>query len=257
MKAMDYVNSKYIRELAAKDVREDGRKAYDFRSIKVSSGIIKNAEGSSQVDLGLTRVMVGIKMIVDTPMEDTPDMGNLVVSAEMLPLADPEYEPGPPTPEAIELARVIDRGIRAAEYIDLHSLLIEEGKAWSVYLDIYILNNDGNLFDAGMLAALAAIADAKMPGYKEGKAVMNERIKPLPLGKAVSSCTFVKLGGKIFLDPNSSEEKAADARLTIETDGKVIRAMQKGMSGSFTKEEIETMIDTAMEKHAVLSVHTK
>ena len=81
MKAMDYVNSRYIRELAAKGVREDGRKAYDFRSIKVSSGIIKNAEGSSQVDLGLTRVMVGIKMIVDTPMEDTPDMGNLVVSA--------------------------------------------------------------------------------------------------------------------------------------------------------------------------------
>lgn len=257
MKAMDYVNSKYIREIAAKGLREDGRGAFDYRDIGVQRGVIKNAEGSAQADLGSTRVLAGIKMVVEAPMADTPDQGNLTVSAELLPLADPDFETGPPSPASVELARVIDRGIRAAECIDLQSLLIEEGKAWSIYLDLYILNYGGNLFDAGMLAATNALIDAKMPALKDGKADTGERSKPLKLNNMVTSCTFAKLNGKILLDPDESEEKAADARLTVETDGKAIRAMQKGLSGNFTREEISGIIDMAFEKHPELSRYQK
>lgn len=257
MKAIDYVNGKYLKDLAASGARGDGRGAYDLRSVSVTRGLIKNAEGSAQVDLGNTRVLAGVKMVAESPMEDTPDQGNLIVSTEMLPLADPEYEAGPPSPEAIELARVIDRGIRAAEMIDLHSLLLEEGKAWSVYIDIYIINNDGNLFDAGMIAATNALIDVKVPEYRDGKAVMAERKKPLKIDNSVTSCTFAKVDGKTFLDPNRAEEKAADARITIETDGKAIRAMQKGLSGSFTGEEIKALVDIAFDKHKSLAQNLK
>lgn len=257
MKAIDYVNGRYIKDLAANGSRVDGRGADDFRNVNVSKGVINNAEGSAQVDLGDTRVLAGVKMVAEEPMADTPDQGNLIVSAEMLPLADPEYEAGPPSPEAVELARVIDRGIRAAEMIDLHSLIIEEGKAWSVYLDLYVLNNDGNLFDAGMIAATNALMTTKVPEYRDGKAVMAERKKPLKVDNTVTSCTFAKVDGKTLLDPNSVEEKAAEARLTVETDGKAIRAMQKGLSGSFTAEEIKGLIDVAFNKHPVLVKYLK
>ncbi len=255
MNAIDYVNSKYVRELASKKMREDGRDALSYREIRVAKGLIKNAEGSAQVDLGATRVMAGVKMVLESPMEDTPDVGNLIVSAELLPLASPDFESGPPSPESIELARVVDRGIRAAECIDLGSLLVEEGKAWSVYLDLYILNYDGNLFDSGMLAAMSALKDAKVPAYSNGKAVMSERVAPLKLNNVVSSCTFVKIGDTLLLDPTGNEERAADARMTIETDGKVIRAMQKGLSGSFSRQEISDIIGAAFGKHDELKAH--
>ncbi|MGC8478527.1 MAG: exosome complex protein Rrp42 [Candidatus Micrarchaeia archaeon] len=255
MDAIDYVNSKYVRELASKKMREDNREPFSYREISIAKGIINNAEGSAQVDLGATRVMAGVKMVVESPMEDTPDVGNLVVSAELLPLASPDFESGPPSPESIELSRVVDRGVRAAECIDLGSLLIEEGKAWSVYLDLYILNYDGNLFDAGMLAAMSALKSAKVPKYSNGKPVMSERVAPLKINNTVSSCTFAKIGDTIVLDPTGNEERAADARMTIETDGKVIRAMQKGLSGSFNRQEISEMIDIAFGKHSELKAH--
>ncbi len=42
------------------------------------------------------------------------------------------------------------------------------------------------------------------------------------------------------------------ARLTIATDGSAIRAMQKGMSGSFNIDEVEELSKISMEKHAEL-----
>ncbi len=101
------------------------------------------------MDLGATRVLAGVKLMLDEPMEDTPNQGNLVVSAELLPLASATYESGPPSPEAIEFARVVDRGIRHGNCVNLESLFVEEEKAWTVYVDLYVLNYNGNLFDAG------------------------------------------------------------------------------------------------------------
>ncbi len=250
MGAFDIVKSNYIKELLAKGVREDGRKTFGFRSIKITPGAIPHAEGSAMVDLGGTRVLVGAKVQVEEPMPDTPKQGNLMVSAELLPLAHAEFESGPPSPESIELSRVVDRGIRAANCIDLESLFIEEGKVWAVFIDIYVLNYDGNLFDAATIAAMAALMNAKMPVYKgEDKADYEKRESPLKLKSAVVSTTFAKIENSILLDPNIHEENAADARVTIVTDGKSVRAMQKGLGGSFSTSEIESLVDVSLEKY--------
>ncbi|MEM0087256.1 MAG: hypothetical protein QXU16_03265, partial [Candidatus Micrarchaeaceae archaeon] len=181
-------------------------------------------------------------------MPDKPDEGNLIVSAELLPLASTEFEAGPPSPEAIELARVVDRGVRASELLDLGSLFIEEEKVWSVFVDIYILNYDGNLFDASMLAAVSALSSTRMPKYEDDKVIREGNLQKLKTGKIVTSCTFAKVGNAILLDADSNEESVMDARLTIANDEDKIRAMQKGLSGSFTHEEILSAIDKSFEK---------
>ena len=38
-------------------------------------------------------------------------------------------------------------------------------------MDLYVLNYDGNLFDAGTLAAMAALMNTKVPKFEDGKAV--------------------------------------------------------------------------------------
>ncbi|MGI0100808.1 MAG: exosome complex protein Rrp42 [Candidatus Micrarchaeaceae archaeon] len=252
MNAIDIVKSSYIRELLSRGEREDLRKFNDFRDIRIESGLIKNAEGSAQVDLGATRVLAGVKLELAEPMEDTPEQGNLVCSAELLPLASATYEPGPPSPEAIEFARVVDRGIRAGNCVDLKSLLEEEGKAWSIYIDLYVLNYNGNLFDAGEIAAMSALLDTYVPKYEDGKVLREERPKRVKIDNIVTSTTFAKIGSNKVLDPSRNEEMSADARITIATDAQNVRAMQKGLSGGFFKNELDELIDISFNKHKEL-----
>jgi exosome complex component RRP42 len=252
MEAIDIVKTSYIKELLAKNEREDSRKMDQFRDIAIETGMIKNAEGSAQVDLGTTRVLAGVKLSLDEPMEDTPNQGNLICSAELLPLASPTYETGPPSADAIEFARVVDRGIRAGNCVDLESLFVEEGKAWSVYIDLYVLNFSGNLFDAGTLAAMSALLDTGVPKYEDGKVIREERPNKLKINNTVTSTTFVKIGNSLLLDPSGNEERAANARMTIATDEENVRAMQKGLSGGFFVNEIEQLIDISFNKHSDL-----
>ncbi|MGD0510365.1 MAG: RNA-binding protein [Candidatus Micrarchaeaceae archaeon] len=252
MQAIDIVKTSYIRELLAKDMREDERGLLDFRPITIETGLLGNAEGSAQVDLGATRVLAGVKLVLDKPMEDTPNQGNLVCSAELLPLASANYESGPPSPEAIEFARVVDRGIRAGNCVNLESLFVAEEKAWTVYIDLYVLNYNGNLFDAGEIAAMSALLNTGVPKYEDEKVVREERAGKLKVDNIVTSATFGKMDGKIILDPSENEEIAAEGRITIATDEDNVRAVQKGFSGGFFVNEVEDLIDVAFNKHKEL-----
>src|SRR3989339_1783849 len=111
--------------------------------------------------MGEQEKRVGNKRKVGEPYPDNPDEGTIIVGAELLPLSNPDFELGPPSIEAVELARVADRGIRESKCIDFKKLCIEEGeKAWFLLIDIVTINDAGNLSDASSLAALAALKDA-------------------------------------------------------------------------------------------------
>ena len=55
--------------------------------------------------IGETVVITGVKMIPGTPYPDSPDEGTISVGAELMPMASPEFEVGPPREAAIELYR--------------------------------------------------------------------------------------------------------------------------------------------------------
>lgn len=244
----------YLLALFTKNIRKDGRKLDEYRKpIKIEYDISpKSAEGSARVIIGKTEVIAGVKMDVGEPFPDSPDKGVLIVGAELLPLSSPEFEPGPPSMKAIELSRVIDRGIRESKAIDLEKLCIKKGeKTWMLFIDIYPINDSGNLFDAANLAAMAALKNAKFPKYdeKEGKVIYDEKTnKKLPIGKTVVSCTVLKIGENFLIDPTYEEEDISDARLTVTFSNNKIHAMQKGGNEALSHEEIMRIIDIAIEK---------
>ena len=178
--------------------------------------------------MGDTRVLAGVKLQIEEPMDDTPNQGNLIMSGELLPLASEMYETGPPSASAIEFGRVVDRGIRHGNCIDLKSLFIEEEKVWTVFIDLYVLNYDGNLFDAGTMAAMAALMNTKVPKVEDGEAVRTERKTTLKIDNIVGSTTFAKIKDKLILDPSGDEELAADCRLTIATDAEKVQLHAEG-----------------------------
>jgi len=219
-----------------------------MRDFTIETDKFQNAEGSARILLGETEVIAGIKMGVDKPYPDNPDEGTISVGAELLPLAHSEYESGPPSFDEIEVARVVDRGIRESKAIDFSKLCLKEGEAcWVVFMDFYAINADGNLFDAGSIAGLAAFLTAKVPKLDEkNKIIKHEYAGKLEMKRLPLLTTFVKVGGTIMVDPSYLEEKASEARFSVATteDG-YMSAMQKGIGGSFTVEEIRTMVDKA------------
>jgi exosome complex component RRP42 len=254
----------YLIKLAEKGKRSDGRNFDEFRNIEIETGVVTKAEGSCKVKIGNTQVLTGIKMEIGEPYPDTPEQGAMSTMAELIPLASPDFESGPPDKESIELARVVDRGIRESELIDVEKLCIIPGeKVWIVFIDIHILDYDGNLFDAASLASLAALMTSNVPierlkpyleklkdKYPSIEEYLNNHPQnfPIPLRDPPISCTSVKYNGVVVMDPSLNEDEIAEARLTVATDKNAdIRAMQKGLTGSFTKEEIRKVIKSSID----------
>jgi exosome complex component RRP42 len=231
----------HIAKLVAKGVRADGRKFDEMRPLKVETNYIRSAEGSARVELGNTQVVVGVKLIPGEPFPDTPNSGVLTTNAELIPMASDTFEAGPPDQESIEVARVIDRGIREGHAVDMEKLVIEKGKeVWIMFVDVHVLDYDGNLFDAANIGAVAAFRTTVVPAKRAGKG----EDFPLPVRHEPISLTSVKIGGKLLADPTHDEERVAEARLTcatIETGN--LCAMQKGLAGSFTVDEVLKIVD--------------
>jgi len=250
--AISRVRKTRISQLISKGKRLDGRELIEYREIKIERGVIGTAEGSAKVNIGKTEVTVGIKIGIEDPFPDTPEEGVLKVNAELVPLASPTFEPGPPDENAIELARVVDRGFRESKAIDLKKLCLVPGKhVLAVYVDIYVLNYDGNLIDASALAALSALLDTKVPKYsvKNGEIVRGEGWESLPITNHPIAITFAKLEDKLVVDPSLAEEEVMDARLTITVDdvGRIC-AMQKGGGGFLTIEQLLQAVEVARMK---------
>ncbi|MBR9682924.1 exosome complex protein Rrp42 [Candidatus Woesearchaeota archaeon] len=247
-------NKQTISELASKNKRLDGRGLEDYRQpITIETDISRTAEGSVRVQIGQTVVLAGVKLSIEKPYNDTPDQGGIMINAELTPMSSPEYERGPPGIKAIELSRVIDRGIREAKTIDMKKLCIEPGeKAWFVIIDIVTINDDGNLFDAGGLAALAALKCAKFPKHDPETGVVDYKIKTkesLPLLKEPLPITVYKINNALLVDPTNQEEQAYDARLTIASDTNgTISAIQKGGKTPLSIAEISNIADLALKK---------
>ncbi|KAF2291856.1 hypothetical protein GH714_035865 [Hevea brasiliensis] len=135
---------KFIETALASDMRVDGRNPLE-------------EDGSSEVQLGQTHVMGFVTSQLVQPYRDRPNEGSLSIFTEFSPMADPSFEPGRPGESAVELGRIIDRGLR-------------------------------NLVDAANIAALAALLTFQRPectlGGEDGQQVIvhpPEVKEPLPL----------------------------------------------------------------------------
>ena len=250
------VRLRQIAELLEKGKRLDDRGLLDYRPIKIEQGLIERAEGSARCYLGKSEVLAGVKIETGEPFPDTPNDGVMTVNAELVPLASPNFEPGPPNEESVELARVVDRGIRESHAIDTEKLCIEPGKkVFVVFVDVYVLNHDGNLIDCAALAAMAALLNTKMPNYeiKDGELKMKQGYTQLPLKSHPITVTIGKINNHLIIDPWIEEEQVMDARLTmaINDEGNIC-AVQKGLSGYFTPQQILEASKIAQEKSAEL-----
>ena len=196
--------------------------------------------------MGDTIVLAGVKFQIMTPYPDRPNQGGLMCSAEVRPVAGRNWESGPPSPESIELGRVVDRGIRESGCIDVDSLCIIPGeKAWQVILDLFAISDDGNLFDAFALAGIAALRNTTVPAerFEVGEDY------PLSVSKNPIMCSYHKVGGRFVFDATAREELGGDERIHITLgDDNNVHSLQKGLKGIFSAGEFTEIMDNAIER---------
>ncbi len=240
---IDELKKTQILELLEQGKRVDGRALDEAREISIETNAIPKANGSARIRLGDTEVVCGVKIQPDRPFPDTGDKGLFICTAELLPLSHPTVETGPPQPPVIELARVVDRGIRESHMVDVSQLVIEKDKSViGVFADNVVVDYDGNLFDACSYASTAALLSSKTPKWNwidDAPKLAEGEETPLPITTIPVSVTMGKIGNHIIVDPNGDEWDSMDARITItsDSDGNLC-ALQKGGNDGFTQEEI-------------------
>lgn len=248
-----------VYELLKMGKRIDERALDQLREIKISTRVVDKADGSALVSLGKTKILTGIKVEIGSPYSDRPSEGVFTVNAELLPLASKTFEAGPPDERAIELSRIVDRCIRESRAIDVEKLVLIEGqKVYMVYIDCYVLDYDGNYFDAAVLSAVAALMTCTLPVYR----VVDGRVEPvgermkLPLRTIPVSITMALIKDKIIIDPIPTEEEIADTLVTIGYDSEgVLSAIQKSSPGLLPVGIFKEMVKMGLVKSS--EVRTK
>ncbi|KAL8487397.1 hypothetical protein ACS0TY_023902 [Phlomoides rotata] len=234
-------NKKFIGTSLLSDIRIDGRGPFDYRNVTIQFG---NEDGSSEVQLGQTRVLGFVTSELVQPYRDRPNEGTLAIFTEFSPMADPLFEVGRPGEFAVELGRIVDRGLRESRAVDTESLCVVAGKwVWSIRIDLHIVDNGGNLVDAANIAALAALLTFRRPECsleEDGQKVIihkPEVREPLPLivHHLPIAVTFAFIGSEstVVIDPSHFEETVMGGRLTatLNTNGEICAIQKAGGEG--------------------------
>jgi exosome complex component RRP45 len=197
------------------------------------------------------------------PFPDRPAEGFFLFNTEFSPMASPTFEIGRQSEFAIELGRVVERGLRESKAIDPEELCILAGKkVWQVRVDIHVLDHAGNLIDAAGLATVAALLHFRRPQVSiHGDSVVVHSAKdrePVSLSiHHIPICVtfaFFEDGTTMAVDPTLKEEQVMDGRMTMTLNAhREVCAVQKAGAPALSIAQILACARAAAVKVAEIS----
>ncbi len=72
--------------------------------------------------------MTVVSAVLEAPYSDRPNEGSVRINVELSPMASPAFAAGRPSEDAIELGRLIERGLRESKAIDQEALCVLAGR---------------------------------------------------------------------------------------------------------------------------------
>ena len=183
------------------------------------------------------------KVLVTTSISDFlprwlvgENYGWVTAEYSMLPGSSPQrvnrssYEKG----RSKEISRLIGRSLRTV--VDLEKI-----EGLSITVDCDVLQADGGTRTAAINGAWIALKDTFQ------KLVENRTIKEDPILGQIAAVSVGILDGEIFLDLDYSQDSNADVDLNVvmNSEGEFIEIQGTGEKKSFSKQQLDNMIDTA------------
>ncbi|KAL5527902.1 hypothetical protein ACEPAG_6703 [Sanghuangporus baumii] len=252
----------YLERFLNEGFRPDAREVGDFRDVSVNVGSISTADGSALVRLGSTTIVCGVKAEIAEPELDSPEDGFLVPNLDLPAICSPKFKPGPPVDETQVLSERLYDALVSSDILDLSSLCIQPGKSvWVLYVDATCINYDGNVFDAALLAMIAALKNTRLPKarYDEdtGRTICSRKEKSaLQLTKTPVAISFgIFDSTHILADPSSFEEPLLDTTITVLVDenAQLVSVQQSGDGASSAQDSILHCIAAAKKRRKELA----
>ncbi|XP_047552025.1 exosome complex component RRP42 [Lutra lutra] len=254
----------YIVHGVQEDLRVDGRGCEDYRCVEVETDVVSNTSGSARVKLGHTDILVGVKAEMGTPKLEKPNEGYLEFFVDCSANATPEFEGRGGDDLGTEIANTLYRIFNNKSSVDLKSLCISPREhCWILYVDVLLLECDGNLFDTICIAVKAALFNTRIPRVRvledeEGSKDIELSDDPydcirLSVENVPCIVTLCKIGYRHVVDATLQEEACSLASLLVSvTSTGVVTCMRKVGKGSLDPESIFEMMETGKRVGKVL-----
>lgn len=221
--------------------RPEGRDLDALRPLILQTGAMKFAEGSAQIDLGDTRVLVSATMEGKVPkFRAESGLGWVTAEYSMLPRATHsrsgrEVQRGRPGGRTMEIQRLIGRSLRAA--MDFKAL-----GEHTLTLDCDVLQADGGTRTASISAAYVAMVEAVAKAFLAGD------LGRWPVVRQVAAVSVGIVNGTPVLDLEYCEDSIAEVDLNVvaTTDGELIEVQGTGEQRSFSRSELDDLLDLAL-----------
>jgi exosome complex component RRP43 len=273
----------YSRFLDA-SIRPDGRALGHSRPVSIALGAVATAAGSASVRVGRTLAVAAVSA---EPMllgggapggaATATHQGELLIRLECPAICGAKARGalgggggggGAPDPVASANA-LLGAALERSRVLADDALVIAPGRAaWRLCVDVYCLDFAGNLPDAALLAALAALAHVALPaarfdadarrvlvGAEAGPAGV-AGMRPagaLALTSRPVALSFATLLGRTLADPSAEEEALADGQLTAVVDERGrLRELHKPGGAPLADAELRACVDAARARAPVL-----
>jgi exosome complex component RRP41 len=173
--------------------RSDNRGIDDLRQIKITVGVVKNADGSAFIEFGKNKIIVAVygPREVHPKHMALPDRCVLRCRYHMSPFSTDTRKNPAPSRREVEISKVIRESLEP-------SLILSDYPRAVIDVFVEVLQADGGSRCAGIAAASVALADAG-----------------INMRDLVSACAAGRLGDKIVLDINDLEDKEGDADMPV------------------------------------------
>ncbi|MCX8204090.1 MAG: exosome complex exonuclease Rrp41 [Candidatus Nezhaarchaeota archaeon] len=212
------------RLISAEGTRHDGRRPDELRPLKMSVGVLKNANGSAYVEQGNTKVLAAVYGPRDIHPKHLayPDRARIRCRYHMAPFSVEVRKSPAPSRREVELSKVIREALSQA-------VMLEQFPYTAIDVFIEVLEADGSTRCTGINAASLALADAG-----------------IPMKDLVAACAIGKIGGVLVVDPTDLEDKngEADMPFAIMHGRRKVTLLQ--LDGLLTYEELAKAIDLAI-----------
>ena len=227
--------------------RPSERNHNQSRIVNIKKNYIKNADASCLINVGETSVICTASLDKRVPMWlKGSGKGWLTAEYGMLPAStdtrnDREATRGKQSGRTQEIQRLIGRSLRAA--LDLRKL-----KELQIKIDCDVINADGGTRTASITGGWIALSLLI-------KMLLKKKIlKENPIVDQISaiSCGIYKGMEVIDLDYIEDSEAETDANFIISKSSSLIEVQATAEKGNFSKEQLNNMIDLAINESTVL-----
>ena len=197
-------NEKHSSDLVDENgYRSDSRNTDDLREMFLQCGLITQAKGSSYCEMGNTKVVCAVYGPRDIEQRDEFQMkGKIKCDLKFAPFSCKKRKQHVPSMEEEDMSDIVTQALTAS--VCLHRFPKSQ-------IDVYItvLDNDGSVLSAALMAASLALADACIDMYD-----------------IITACT-VRVNGKdsFLIDPTALEEYEPRSKGNDQNNGLITVAL--------------------------------